>query len=263
MEHLESFIKVLFFSYARYFVVAGLFYFILYKVISTSVSHLKIQTNLASKADFMREISNSLIVASIFASVAFLIVYTDVKNFTKIYSDVNQYPVWWMPISIVIALIIHDTYFYWMHRLLHSPKIYKIVHLEHHKSVNPSPWAAYSFHFTEGFLEILIVPILLFLLPMHFSMAFLFSVIVLFINVYGHLGYELMPKFMRKTWLFEVLGTSVYHNLHHEKFNYNFGLYFRVWDRIMGTEFPKYTEVFDQIKSRKSQKTKVALSNVE
>lgn len=256
MDAIVEFLKVLFLSYARYFFVAGLFYLVLYKLISGSIKHLKIQHNYAKISDFMREISNSMIVSAIFATIVFIFIFTDVVNFTKIYANVNDYTIWWMPISFVLALVIHDTYFYWMHRLLHHPKIYNLAHLEHHKSTNPSPWAAYSFHFIEGVLEVMIVPILIFTLPMHFSVLILFSVAVLLINVYGHCGYELMPKFFRKTWLFEVVATSTFHNLHHEKFNYNYSLYFRVWDRIMETEYLDYVSTFDKIISRKSKKHK-------
>jgi sterol desaturase/sphingolipid hydroxylase (fatty acid hydroxylase superfamily) len=71
------------------------------------------------------------------------------------------------------------------------------------------------------------------------------------INVYGHLGFEIAPKWYRRTWIFEVLNTSVYHNLHHENFIGNFGLYFKVWDRLMGTEHPDYVQRYDEIQERR------------
>ena len=253
MEKIIEFLTVLFLSYFRYFLVAGLVFFVLYKVLAPRLKHIKIQQVDAKKSDFLREISNSVIVSAIAASVAFTFLFTDIVNFSKVYTDVNDYPIWWIPLSFVISLFVHDTYFYWMHKTLHHPKLYKITHLEHHKSVNPSPWASYSFNIIEGFLEVMIVPILIFLMPVHFSVLFMFSVAILLINVYGHCGYELMPKSFRKTWLFEVVATSTYHNLHHEKFNYNFSLYFRIWDRLMGTEYPKYVEVYDKLLSRKNE----------
>ena len=76
----------------------------------------------------------------------------------------------------------------------------------------------------------------------------------LFINVYGHLGFEITPKWFRKSFLFEILNTSVHHNLHHEKFNGNYGLYFRVWDRIMKTENPNYVKSFDAIQQKRFDK---------
>ncbi|MBK6998392.1 MAG: sterol desaturase family protein [Lewinellaceae bacterium] len=58
---------------------------------------------------------------------------------------------------------------------------------------------------------------------------------MLLFNVYGHLGYELFPPKMYKHTLGKWLNTSIYHNLHHEKFKGNYGLYFTFWDRLCGT----------------------------
>lgn len=263
MENLQNFLPILVFSYARYLIAAGLAYVVLYKIIYPYIIHLKIQAQHATRKDFMREIFNSLITASIFAVIGFVFLYTDLRQYTMLYSDASQYALWWLPVSLVLCLIVHDTYFYWMHRTLHHARIYKTVHLTHHQSVNPSPWASYSFHFTEGVLEAMILPLLIFLMPLHLYVAVLFSFAVLVINVYGHCGYEIMPKGFRKSSLFEVIATSTYHNLHHQKFNYNFGLYFRVWDRLMGTEYPDYVKVYDSIKSKPENETKTVISTAE
>jgi sterol desaturase/sphingolipid hydroxylase (fatty acid hydroxylase superfamily) len=88
----------------------------------------------------------------------------------------------------------HDAYFYWALRLMHHPKIFKHVHLVHHRSTNPSPWAAYSFHPIEAVLEAGIFPLIVFTIPMH-SLA-LVTVLIYMItrNVLGHLGMEILPK---------------------------------------------------------------------
>jgi uncharacterized protein (DUF2147 family) len=41
-----------------------------------------------------------------------------------------------------------------------------------------------------------------------------------------------------------------HHNMHHEQFHSNYGLYFTWWDKWMKTEHTKYHEVFDEVKSR-------------
>jgi sterol desaturase/sphingolipid hydroxylase (fatty acid hydroxylase superfamily) len=64
-------------------------------------------------------------------------------------------------------------------------------------------------------------------------------------NVLGHAGFELMPAgFARCRWL-GWLTTATHHDLHHETFRWNYGLYFTWWDRLMGTEHPGYLERFD------------------
>jgi len=127
----------------------------------------------------------------------------------------------------------------------------KKVHLLHHKSINPSPWASLSFHFTESIIEVMIAPLILFLIPMNIFSLIMFGILAFTINVYGHLGYEIAPKWFRRSPLFEILNTSIHHNIHHSKFKNNYGLYFRFWDRIMKTEHPDYVKEYDVIQERR------------
>ena len=235
----------------RYFLLAGIPFLIFYILFPDFFKRNKIQRKIAKNKDFIREIMHSMQTTFIIAGIGLLILKTPLREYTQVYYDLAAFPLLWIPLSIVIALIIHDTYFYWMHRSVHHPKIYKRVHLLHHKSVNPSPWASYSFHFYEGVLEALIAPIILVLVPMHPLSLFLFTILAFAINVYGHLGYEIAPRWFRKSILFELLNTSIYHNMHHSKFKGNYGLYFRFWDRIMGTEHPDYVKEYDEVQARR------------
>jgi len=86
----------------------------------------------------------------------------------------------------------------------------------------------------------------------HHPLAFLlFTIVAFVINVYGHLGYEIAPKWFRHSFLFEIVNTSTHHNIHHKKIEGNYGLYFRVWDRLMGTENPNYVKDYDEIQLRR------------
>ena len=143
-------------------------------------------------------------------------------------------------------LFLHDTYFYWMHRAMHHPTLYKHVHLVHHKSTNPSPWTAYAFHPLEAFLEVMILPLIAFTFPVHAPAIGLFFLFQIAYNVYGHLGFELYPKGFHKHWLGRWVNTSVAHNLHHKKFHGNFGLYFLFWDRLMGTMREDYDTTYEE-----------------
>ena len=58
-------------------------------------------------------------------------------------------------------------------------------------------------------------------------------------------------KWFRHSPLFELLNTSVHHNIHHSKFKGNYGLYFRFWDRLMNTEHPDYVKSYDEIQERR------------
>lgn len=235
----------------RYFLFAGGAFLIFYKFFPAYFSTNKIQDKWAQKKDFVREILHSIQTSIIIGVVVVLCIFTPLGEYSSIYRDISEFPTWWIPVSVILALVLHDSYFYWMHRTLHHPKLYKHAHLTHHKSINPSPWASYSFHAIEGFTEALIVPLIIFLIPIHPLALMLFGMTSLFINVYGHLGFEIMPKWFRNSIFFEFVNTSVHHNIHHEKFVGNYGLYFRVWDRIMGTEHPDYVKEFDVIQEKR------------
>ncbi|XZF12537.1 sterol desaturase family protein [Chitinophagaceae bacterium MMS25-I14] len=252
MESLpHAFARVFSITLLRYFVIAGIAFFIFYKWLPARFILSKIQSRKAGKKDFIREILHSMQSSVVLAATGILILLTPLKLYTRFYADINTFPAWWIPVSLLLSLIIHDTYFYWMHRLLHHKNVFNYVHLVHHKSTNPSPWAAYSFHITEAFLEAAVLFPILLLVPMHPVTLILFIFTGFMINVYGHLGYELAPEWFRHSFLFEMINTSVHHNLHHSKFRGNYGLYFRIWDRLMKTEHPDYVKTYDQIQERR------------
>ncbi len=211
----------------------------------------KIQSQNATKDDFVREIIYSLQTSVILVGMALLVLKTPVRQYTQLYQNLSDYPLWWIPLSVVLSFVIHDTYFYWAHRMMHHHRLYHKIHSLHHKSTNPSPWAAYSFHLLEAILQGLIIPIILILLPMHIVSIAIFAFLNYVSNVYGHLGYEVVPKWFRHTFLFKVMNTSVFHNMHHTKFNCNYGLYFRFWDRVMKTENQNYGAEFDRIQGNR------------
>ena len=95
----------------------------------------------------VRELKNSFqtilvfIVAYTFVDLA-LESLLGVRPF-KNYQDIDAYPLWMIPLSIVLFAIGLDTWFYWTHRFMHHPKFYKFFHLEHHRSHSPTPFTAY------------------------------------------------------------------------------------------------------------------------
>ncbi|MBS7566897.1 sterol desaturase family protein [Mucilaginibacter sp. Bleaf8] len=238
-------------SAVRYFVIAGVPFILFYKLLSNWFSQSKIQNRNAGIKDFVREVLHSMQSTAVFAVIGYLVLFTPLQRYTQVYTDINAYPVWWIAVSLILSLIIHDTYFYWMHRLLHHKKLFRYTHLVHHQSTNPSPWTSYSFHILEACVEGGVLFVVAILMPLHPITIVLFTVVGFMINVYGHLGYEVAPQGFRHTVLFEVLNTSVHHNLHHSKFKGNYGLYFRVWDRLMGTEHPDYVKEYDRIQQKR------------
>lgn len=247
----SNFIEAITVGVIRYFLFAGIPFLIFYVLFSKAFKNNQLQKNTGKRKDFLREIGFSLLATLVFIGISLPFIFGPLKPYTQVYHDISAYPMWWFVLSIIICLVLHDTYFYWMHRAIHHPKLYKRVHLLHHNSISPSPWASYSFSFLESILEGLIAPIVLIVLPLH-PLAFItFTIISFIINVYGHLGFEIAPKWYRHSFLFEIVSSSTHHNLHHSKFRGNYGLYLRVWDRLMGTENPKYVEEYDRIQEKR------------
>lgn len=234
----------------RYTLFAGTAYLLFYGILKRRLFYRKIQQKWPDVKRVWYEIRYSL---STFAIIGLMVAITTQlreMGYTALYSDIHSHSMAYFFISIVLAIFIHDTYFYWSHRLMHHPKLFKHVHKVHHMSHNPTPWAAFSFHPTEAVMEFgFVVPMLMFL-PMHPLAVLIFSLYMITLNVMGHLGFELYPKGTTKFWMTKWMNTSTHHNMHHKYVNCNYGLYFNIWDRLMGTNHAKYHETFEAITNR-------------
>ena len=235
----------------RYLLFAGLAFILAYIIFRKQISIKKIQQPYPKSIDYIREIGFSLTTIAIFSLIPLLFIRNPaIRIHTNYYTDINQHGLFYFIIAFPIMLILHDTYFYWAHRLMHHKALFRIFHLVHHKSVNPSPWAAYAFHPLEAIVEGGIVILFLFTIPIHtYHLPFFFLFMIIY-NVYGHMGWELYPKGFNRHWLGRWVNTAVNHNQHHQYFKGNYGLYFLFWDRIMGTIREDYDQQYDEVKSR-------------
>jgi len=144
--------------------------------------------------------------------------------------------------SLLLLVLAHDAWFYWTHRLLHARPLYRWTHLTHHRSVAPTPWAAYSFSPVEALVQAVFLPLMLLVLPLHSLTIFVFLAHMILRNVLGHAGVELLPRRWLAGWWGRWLTTTLHHDLHHAQGRANYGLYFTWWDRLCGTEHTQYRE---------------------
>jgi len=154
-------------------------------------------------------------------------------------------------LALLAALVIaHDAYFYWVHRAMHHPRLFRIFHRAHHRSITPTPWAAYSFAIPEAFVMVAFVPLwLAFVATPDWVMVswILFQIVR---NAMGHAGFELVPRWWLSNPATRWINTTTHHDLHHSGgFNHNYGLYFTWWDKWMGTEHPHYADRFHEVVS--------------
>lgn len=247
----SKFLGTLFEVADKYYLIAGIAFLVFYVGLRRRISWKKIQTRYPAQKDYRREVIFSTVSIFIFAFPPMLLIHNDaLRPHTTFYRDISQHGWWYFFGVFPLLFLMHDTYFYWTHRLIHHPRLFKWFHLVHHRSVNPSPWAAYAFHPFESFLESQIFVLFLFTIPICTWHLFFFFLISLSYNVYGHLGYELYPAGFHRHWFGRWVNTSVSHNLHHRHFNGNYGLYFLFWDRWMGTLRKDYDAAFGEVTTR-------------
>lgn len=157
-------------------------------------------------------------------------------GWTRIYTDWGALPLWYLPLSVFAYLFAHDTWFYWTHRLMHRPHWFRIAHAVHHDSRPPTAWAAMSFHPIEALTGAVVIPALVFLIPIHVAMLGLVLAIMTLMGVTNHMGWEMFPRALVHSKFGEWVITASHHQRHHERYQCNYGLYFRFWDRLCGTD---------------------------
>jgi sterol desaturase/sphingolipid hydroxylase (fatty acid hydroxylase superfamily) len=142
----------------------------------------------------------------------------------------------WIPGAVLLLMVLQDAYFYWTHRLMHLPRFYRATHHTHHVSKQPSSFASFAFSGWEALVASWFVPFLAFVIPMHVAAFVIFVVIATVQAVMNHAGWEIYPRSFLDGPVGRWLITARHHNLHHTKFSRNYGLFFRFWDRLMGTD---------------------------
>lgn len=228
---------VIFFSLSlRYLIVSFLLYWLLWIRGPKSWENRRLQDINRRKNKISTEIKWSILSCLIFSPLVALTMKIIETGHTKVYFDPLEYGWLYLPLSLFIYLFLHDTYFYWTHFWLHQPKMYRRFHKVHHESINPTPWTSFCFDPFESIIQAIIIPILLLIIPIHISMVVLLLILMTLFGVINHTGYEVYPSswilgFWNQYWI-----TPTHHTLHHHKFNCNYGLYFRFWDKLMKTD---------------------------
>lgn len=140
-----------------------------------------------------------------------------------------DHPVWFVVITLLTPIWI-SFHFYWVHRWLHWPPLYRIAHALHHKNTNVGPWSGLSMHpvehiiFFSGILIHFIVPASPFHILFHMQHQSLTAAT-------SHTGYEAM---LIKDKKYLALGTF-HHQMHHRYFDCNYGNLEMPWDKWFGS----------------------------
>lgn len=208
----------------------------------------------STKPIIRQEIYHSIVTILIFAIIDVALYIAQLKGYKKIYDKIDEYGWTYLLFSILLMVLLHDAWFFFTHRLMHHPKLFKYIHKVHHQSTDPSPFAAFSFHPLEAIVEAGAFIIFSFLFPVHLYALLGWQLIQMILNVIGHLGYEIYPKGFNSHWLFRWKTPSMHHNMHHSKYTGNYGLYFTWCDRVFNTEFKDYHPTYEKIQKKISTK---------
>ncbi|MEM7546872.1 MAG: sterol desaturase family protein [Pseudomonadota bacterium] len=157
----------------------------------------------------------------------------------------------WSPMEGIIGILVsagililgYDVYYYWAHRLLHTKRFIRF-HRWHHKSIAPTVWSTDSQSVVETFMIqsfMIWAAVLLPIAPLAFVLHRLYDHIN---GQLGHCGYEFFAD--RTTRFPSPMVCTSYHDQHHELYNWNYGNYFSIWDRLHGTLHPDYDAKVDR-----------------
>lgn len=114
--------------------------------------------------------------------------------------------------DFLISLLLREILFYYSHRLLHTPYFYRRIHKKHHKFTAPIALAAQFAHPIEQiFANALPISLPPQLLRSHVLTFWVFLAYELFLTATVHSGYDFFNN------------KAKMHDLHHEKFNLNYG----------------------------------------
>lgn len=220
----------------RYFVFSGAYYYTTYILLRRFLKRRILDHSPVDKKQIRSEIYYSVLSAIIFAIFGIGTYWLWYEGHTAVYKDLNTYPLWYLPLSIFLVLFIQDTYYYWIHRWMHWPRVYRYFHKVHHNSVHTSVWTSFSFHPLETLLQAVILPAIIIFLPLHTYAILVILIIMTISATINHAGVEVYPKGKYANWIGQLIIGATHHDVHHRKFLCNYGLYFTLWDRWMGTE---------------------------
>ncbi|KAK5680863.1 c-5 sterol desaturase [Elasticomyces elasticus] len=226
---------------AIYFLFATLSYiFVFDKNTFNHPKYLKNQMRL--------EIKQTLESIPLMAVLTVPVFVAEVRGATFIYDDVSN-PGFSHPllkllgnsysyIQIPFFLIFTDFCIYWIHRGLHSKLLYKHLHKPHHKWIMPTPFASHAFHPLDGFAQSVPYHVFPFLFPLHKGAYLALFTFVQIWTVMIHDG-EYVANSV-------IINGAACHTMHHLYFNYNYGQYTTISDRIFGSYRKPNAELFQK-----------------
>lgn len=221
--------------FLRYLVLAWAYHELIYKKLGDSQPYRRLHQQIRLP-QVRKEIWYSFLGALIFAFSGTMMLIFWQRGYTQLYTTLSVWDLLWIPFSFFLALFVHETYYYWLHRWMHRPKVMRHFHHIHHNSLYTSSFTSFSFHPIEAFLQAIFLPVLVLFLPLHFTVLMAMLVTMSITAVINHAGVEIYTSSAVHSPFARWMVGATHHDMHHLKYRCNYGLYFTFWDVWMKTE---------------------------
>ncbi len=158
-------------------------------------------------------------------------------------------PIWFIALFLLTPVWI-SFHFYWIHRLIHWPPLYRTVHALHHRNTNVGPWSGLSMHPVEHliFFSSILIHFVLAAHPLHILFHMQHQALT---AATSHTGFEgLLVKDKNRL----ALGTF-HHQMHHRYFECNYGNLEMPWDKWFGSFHDGTESSHEKFKARRRRMT--------
>ncbi|CAG8244400.1 unnamed protein product [Penicillium salamii] len=245
-----------FFGLLVYFVVASLSYVFIWD--KTTYQHPKFLRNQIKME--IRQAMEAMPPMALLTAPFFVL---EVRGYAKLYDTTAEEPFpFYSLLQFPFFICFTDFFIYWIHRGLHHPRVYKTLHKPHHKWIMPSPYASHAFHPLDGWSQSVPYHVFPFIFPLQkVAYVFLFGFINLW-TVFIHDGEYVANS--------PVVNGAACHTMHHLYFNYNYGQFTTLWDRLGGSYrkpneelFRRETKMGDKEWKRQAKEMESILKDVE
>ncbi|ODV84082.1 hypothetical protein CANARDRAFT_9075 [[Candida] arabinofermentans NRRL YB-2248] len=232
-QAISLFLVMTFFGWILYFGVAALSYHFVYD--KTNFNHPRYLKNQMSLE--ITQAMTSIPVMVLMTVPWFLL---ELHGYSKLYYNIDESTGGWWALAYQIPsfIMFTDCGIYFIHRWLHWPSVYKVLHKPHHKWIVCTPFASHAFHPVDGYAQSLPYHWFPFLFPLHKVLYLLLFTFVNFWTVMIHDG-----EYMSND---PVINGAACHTIHHLYFNYNYGQFTTLWDRLGGSYRQPDKELFNK-----------------
>jgi lathosterol oxidase len=215
---------------AIYFIISTLSYIFVFD--KTTFQHPKFLKN-----QIRMEITQAVRAMPWIAVMTTPFFLAEVLGHSKLYDTLSDEPFpYYNWLQFPMFLLFTDFCIYFIHRALHSKFLYKSLHNPHHKWIMPTPYASVAFHPVDGFMQSLPYHLFPFIFPLQ---KFAYLALFLFVQIWTVFIHD--GEYVANG---TILNGAACHTMHHLYFNYNYGQYTTLWDRLGGSYRKPNEELF-------------------